>query len=125
MGSGDASILVSTGRGTKVNSFTFYGRFDGRSDSDKGSTNRILLQLTAGLLARRRRWTCRHTGHLRKGPHDEHDHVADENSTDKNDNQPEDVAEQLFFLPLLGGRRFGVLVLDGDLATDHGEHTLG
>jgi hypothetical protein len=47
-----------------MNSFTLYGRFDGRSYGDKGSTNRILLQLAAGLLTRGPRWTRRHAGHL-------------------------------------------------------------
>src|ERR1700724_3314375 len=93
VGSSYSSIFVSAVGGTKVNDFTIHGLFDGRSDGDKGSTNRILLQLAAGLFARGRRRTRRYAGHLRKSPHDEHNHMPDENSSDKNDNQPKHVSE--------------------------------
>jgi hypothetical protein len=80
-----------------VNDFAIYGRLDGRSDGDKGSTNRILLQFAAGLLARGGRRTRRDACHLRKSPHDEHNHVAEENRSDKNDDQPKYVSEQFYF----------------------------
>jgi hypothetical protein len=76
-----------------MNGLAIHSLFDGRSDGYEGSTNRVLLQLAAGLPGRRLGRGSLHTRQLRNSPDDEQDYATDNKSARKNDNEPKYVSE--------------------------------